>query len=89
MKDKGGITVANGSGRGQEVDEGHEDQSRVFDKATQCFNFNVFSAVKEQREEREVKTLERPFPNSWYLHLCCDHHIQVLIKGRLAVLKPP
>lgn len=55
MKDKGGITVANGSRRGQEVDEGHEDQSRAFDKATHCFNFNVFSAVKDRSKSRERK----------------------------------
>lgn len=83
MKDKGGITVANGSGRGQEVDEGHEDQSRAFDKATQCFNLNVFSAVKDGSKggEREVKTWRDLSQTSWYLHLCCDHHIQVLLRA--------
>lgn len=42
------------------MDEGHEDQSRAFDKAAQSFNFNVFSAGKDRSKswEREVKNGE-------------------------------
>lgn len=67
---------------GHQEAEGHENQSRAFEEGdTSALILMSFQLRKTEAKEGRSESMERPFPNSQYLHLCCDYRNLGALRG--------